>query len=80
MDFLAPSDHHDAQVYKPTGARKKNCSSAIGIDVIGAGDGVPVAYRAAIEKDGVNLRQVTVAVKVRRAIVLIGAALHFFCV
>ena len=65
MDFLALSDHHDAQVYKPTGARKeKNCSGAIGINVIGASDRGPVAYRAAIENDGVNLGQRATAVKV----------------
>jgi len=58
VDFLALSDHHDAQVYKPPGARKKkNCSGAIGINVIGASDRGPVAYRAAIENDGVNLGQ-----------------------
>jgi hypothetical protein len=56
VDFLALSDRHDAQVYKPTGTRmEKNCSGAIGIKVIGASDGGPVAYRAAIKKDGVNL-------------------------
>src|SRR6266446_7040885 len=43
VDFLAPSDHHDAQVYKTTGAyNKRNSSGAIGIDVIGASDGGPL--------------------------------------
>ncbi|PYT24459.1 MAG: hypothetical protein DMG57_28500 [Acidobacteria bacterium] len=43
MDFLAFSDHHDGQVYKPTGARNDvGCSGAIGIDVISASAGRPL--------------------------------------
>jgi len=34
VDFLALSDHHDFQVYKPTGAYiDVSCSGAVGIDV-----------------------------------------------
>ena len=65
MDFSALSHHHDAQVYKPTGARQKiHRSGAISIDVIGTGDRAPVAYRAAIDNEGVDLGQITFAIKV----------------
>src|SRR5712692_3079522 len=40
------------------------CAGAIGINVISASDGGPVAYRGAIENDGVKLGELTVAVKV----------------
>jgi len=37
---------------------------AISIDVIGTGDRAPVAYRDAIDKEGVHLGEITSAVKV----------------
>src|SRR5215469_2144454 len=65
VDFLALFHHHEAQVHKPTGARQDiHGSDAISIDVIGAGDRAPVAYRAAIDNEGVNLGQITFAIKV----------------
>ncbi|PYX21030.1 MAG: hypothetical protein DMG82_19765 [Acidobacteria bacterium] len=65
VDFLALFHHHDAQVYKSTGARQNiHGSGAISIDVIGTGDGAPVAYRAAIDNEGVHLGQITFAIKV----------------
>jgi hypothetical protein len=41
VDFFALLDHHNLQVYKPTGARiDMRCSGAIAVDVVGATAGV----------------------------------------
>jgi len=63
--LLAVSHYYDAQVYEPTGAWQEiHRPSAIGINVIGPRNGAPVAYRAAIDEEGVHLLQITFAVKV----------------
>jgi len=57
VDFFALLDHHNLQVYKPTGARiDMRCSGAIAVDVVGATAGGPLHRgRKAIGDDVVHL-------------------------